>query len=52
MAEDTAMIDELVARSRAAQASYEAMGSQGLFDRMRAMVENISNVRRRVACAA
>ena len=33
MSEDTMMIDELVARARAAQASYEAMGSQALFDK-------------------
>ena len=27
------MIDDLVARARAAQAAYEAMGSQALFDK-------------------
>ncbi len=33
MSEDTMMIDELVARARTAQARYEAMGSQALFDK-------------------
>lgn len=33
MSEDTMMIDELVARARTAQARYEAMGSQTLFDK-------------------
>ena len=33
MSEDTGMIDALVARARAAQAAYEDMGSQALFDR-------------------
>ena len=33
MSDDTAEIDDLVARARDAQAAYEAMGSQALFDR-------------------
>ena len=33
MSEDTMMIDEIVARARTAQARYEAMGSQALFDK-------------------
>ena len=33
MSEDTGMIDALVDRARAAQAAYEEMGSQALFDR-------------------
>ena len=33
MAEDTMIIDEIVARARTAQARYEAMGSQALFDK-------------------
>ena len=33
MSEDTMMIDDLVARARTAQARYEAMGSQALFDK-------------------
>ena len=33
MSDDTAEIDDLVARARDAQAAYEAMGSQTLFDR-------------------
>ena len=33
MSEDTMMIDEIVARARTAQARYETMGSQALFDK-------------------
>ena len=33
MSEDTMMIDEIVVRARTAQARYEAMGSQALFDK-------------------
>ena len=33
MSEDTMMIDEIVVRARTAQASYEAMGSQAVFDK-------------------
>ena len=33
MSEDTMMIDEIVTRARTAQARYEAMGSQALFDK-------------------
>jgi len=33
VSEDTMMIDEIVARARTAQARYEAMGSQALFDK-------------------
>ena len=33
MAEDTMIIDEIVARARTAQARYEALGAQALFDK-------------------
>jgi len=33
VSEETMMIDEIVARARSAQARYEAMGSQALFDK-------------------
>ena len=33
MSEETMMIDEIVARARSAQARYEAVGSQALFDK-------------------
>ena len=33
MSEDTMMIEEIIVRARTAQARYEAMGSQALFDK-------------------